>query len=90
MMDVLLNSLGFLLALGASVKIVKMLAIWQGILRSELALIGWGFLLLAIGFLWGIGTTIGLLPNFGNVLFVLGMTPLVLGSSRIFTFTSGQ
>lgn len=86
-MEIGFNIIGFTLALGAGITVIRTLRVWQGMFRDELFFILWGFVFLAMGFLWGLFETLNFLPGFGNVLFVFGVALLFLGSSRIFTFT---
>lgn len=84
----LLNVMGFLLTSSAAIILLEPVAVWKGEFREEISLIASGFAVLAIGFMWQIFVDMGLIYQFGNFLMVLGTLPLVIGSSRLFRFTT--
>lgn len=80
----ILDTIGFIISIGAAVGVAKTVSIWQGAYRSELKMITGGFFILAAGFVWEALAFVQVMPIGGNALLAFGMVPLALGATNIF------
>lgn len=83
----ILDIFAFVITVGASCAVGKTTLIWQGAYKQELKMITGGFVILAVGFLWRTFGNLGIVPLIGDTLVVLGVVPLAMGASTIFSFS---
>lgn len=85
-MDIYLNFVGFLVALGGAIVVGRAHSAWQGSLREGIASFMYSFVLLAVGFLWNVFFTLGVpMHEFDIAFFSVGAIFALLGANKIFS-----
>lgn len=91
-MEIILNIIGLIFAIIATIVMGRVSIRWRGMFRRELVFFSIGFILFSLGFILNIfaGSSISVaftVPKIGGqILFPIGMAFLVLASTKIFTF----
>ncbi len=87
---IIFNFFTFLLAAAGGFLILGTWTIWSGMYRDELLYVSLGFITLSLGFLWNVVGLFGFPTVNPEILSMVGMSMLFLGSARILTYSTTQ